>query len=337
MEKLVVQVPVSFLLDPGYAASAKVVWMGRCLQPTGSRPNLGTVTGLSRHTVQKGLAQAGVGGGVVAGQRGGARVGVAAGLPAGLPAGHRGGARVGVPAALLAERLVGSHAKVLYGLLQATPGFRGPDGKFTYAALCAMTGLGRNTLKRAVHDLVRAGWVQVNQENRLQPISYTLGSPDQARSKAEAARARQRLGRTRNGGESIMQEYLSLLIDSDEFTDNARPGWLVNPQSGERLELDRFYLPQVAFEFNGAQHYRKTGRFTQEEADAQHFRDLLKAGICLYRGIHLVIIHPEDLSLHGIAKKVGNLMPLRSLEGHEALIDVLEEASLLYRAAAPAR
>lgn len=68
--------------------------------------------------------------------------------------------------------------------------------------------------------------------------------------------------------------------------------------------------------------------------DAQHLRDLIKAGICLYRGIHLIIIHSEDLSLQSMTHKIGQSMPLQNLAGHEPLIDVLEDASLIYRASA---
>lgn len=266
--------------------------------------------GLSRNTIRRGLGQ----------------IRPYPGLPF--------GSQVKVPAALLADSSVGARAKVLYGLLQATPGFRGQGGQFTYASLHSLTRLGHNTLKRAMAELVGAGWVQCSQASRLSPIGFTLGSPEQKRGRAEAVVAARRLKRARYGGEAIMQEYLSLLIDSDQFTENARPGFLVNPQTGERLELDRFYLPNTGFEFNGAQHYHRTGQFTQAEADAQHLRDLIKAGICLYRGIHLVIIHPEDLSLKGMIKKIGLCMPLRSLAGREPLINLLEEASLTYIASA---
>ncbi|HEY3365256.1 MAG TPA: hypothetical protein VGK74_09405 [Symbiobacteriaceae bacterium] len=181
-----------------------------------------------------------------------------------------------------------------------------------------------------------AGWVQVTQASRLSPIHFTLGSPELTRGQVEAEVAGRRLKRAKFGGEAFMQEYLSLLIDSDQFTDTARPGFLVSPQTGERLELDRFYPPNVAFEFNGAQHYRRTARHSQEEADAQHLRDLIKAGICLYRGIHLVIIRTDDLSLQGMTSKIGQSMPLRNLAGHEPLIVLLEDASLTYRASAEA-
>ncbi len=304
VDNRVIEVPIALLLDSDQTASSKVVSMALRLNPAAGPAELEARTGLSRHTVLCGLSQA------AKGRR------------------SLGGPRVKVPGALLAELLIGAQAKVLYGLLQITPGFRGQRGQFTYDSLCSLTKLGRNTLKRAIGDLVATRWVQVTQENRLGPFNFTLGNPELTRSLEEAALARRRLKRAKFAGEAIMQEYLSLLIESDQFTDNARPGFLVNPQSRERLELDRFYPPNVAFEFNGAQHYHATPRFSQEEVDNQHLRDLIKAGICLYRGIHLIIIRSEDLSLEGMTKKIGQSMPLRDLAGHEPLIDLLEGREL---------
>ncbi|HYG58359.1 MAG TPA: ArsR family transcriptional regulator, partial [Symbiobacteriaceae bacterium] len=291
--------------------SQKLIWMVRRLHPTASPAELGAQTGLSRHTVKRGLAR----------------------LTAGNPA--PAGPRVKVPASLLAEHRVGAQAKVLYGLLQATPAYRGQTGQFTYTGLCSLTRLSRNTLKRAMAELSAAGWVQTTQKTRLSSIAFTLGSPELMRSHTETAAAKRRLKRANHGGEAIMQEYLSLLIDSNQFTDNARPGFLVNPLTGERLELDRFYPPNVAFEFHGTQHDSATEKFTQQEVDTQRLRDLIKAGICLYQGIHLVIIRAEDLSLQGMIHKIGRCMPLRDLAGHEFLLDLLEGESLKYRASAP--
>jgi hypothetical protein len=113
--------------------------------------------------------------------------------------------------------------------------------------------------------------------------------------------------------------------------------FLVNPQTGERLEFDRFYPPNWAFEFHGAQHDGPTERSSQAEVEAQQLRDLIKAGICVYRGIHLVVIRAADLSLDGMIKRVGGSMPLRDLTGQEALIDLLEDASIAYRAASARR
>lgn len=229
MDQAKVRVPISVLLDAELTASEKVVWMVLRLHPAAGPALAEAGSGLTRGTVLQGIARA---------------------------AAYRltpGGPQVGVPGALLAERAVGAQAKVLYGLLQVTPNFRGQTGQFTYPALCALTHLGPNTLKRAVADLVSGRWIRITQASRRRPIEFTLGSPELVRSRAEASGAEKRLNRARFGGEAIMQEYLSLLIDSDQFTDNARPGFLVSPLTGERLELDRFY-PQakVAFEFHGA-------------------------------------------------------------------------------------
>jgi len=299
---------VALLLDPALTASAKVVWVAQRLNPAAGLAELELQTGLSRPTIRSGLGQL-------------ARY-----------KWRLGGPKARIPGSLLAEPEVGAQAKVLYGLLQSLPGAPSLSGRFTYTSLCAQTGLSRNTLKLGIAELVRAGWMQTAQASRLSPIRFTLGSPEWRRSQAEAVAARRRLKRAKFGGEALMQEYLSLLVDSEQFTDHARPGFLVNPITGERLELDRFYPPDAAFEFHGVQHFRATGRFSQAEADAQHLRDLIKAGLCFYQGVHLVVVQAEDLSLQGMIKKIGQCMPLRDLTGHEPLIDLLDEASLIYRA-----
>lgn len=313
MKNQVVPVPVSVLLDPRHTACTKVVWMALRLQPSASPATLETLTALSRHTVLIGMAQVAAGGFPTAGPR------------------------VKVPGPLLQDQSVGAYAKVLYGLLQATGDFTGQSGQFTYTSLSSFTHICRNTLKRAIAELAGAGWVQVSQKNQFHPIRYSLSTPTRTRNLAALHAVEQRLKRAKFGGEAIMQEYLSLLIDSDQFTDNARPGFLINPLTGERLELDRFYPPKVAFEFHGAQHFRQTERYSQAEVDAQHVRDLIKAGLCLYGGIDLTIIEAQDLSLQGMTRKVARCgLPLRDWTDLEPVLDLLENASLTYLANARA-
>jgi hypothetical protein len=303
-----VAVPVSLLLDPDLPPSWKLLWLAKQLNPAITPAGLAAQTGLSRRTLVRCLGQ-------VTAKRD-------------FPLAPQ----VKVPRALVVDRRVGAQAKILYGLLRTLPDSHGRQGEFTYASLCEYTHVGRNTLKHAIAELVGAGWAQVSQTNRLSPIRFRL-PPFQEQSMAEAIVAERRLKRATYRGEAIMQEYLSLLIDSDQFTENARPGFLVNPQTGERLEFDRFYPPNLAFEFHGAQHDGSTERFSQEEVGAQRLRDLIKAGICYYRSIHLVVIRASDLSVDGILERIAGRMPLRELAGHEALIDLLENASMAYRAA----
>lgn len=128
-----------------------------------------------------------------------------------------------------------------------------------------------------------------------------------------------------------MREYLTLLIDSDQFEDNAAPGFLVNPLTNERMQFDRFYPPSVAFEFQGPQHYGATALYSEAEAAKQRGRDLMKQGICIERGIRLVLIQPQDLSLKVIQQKVGPLLPLRDLIEYQPLIAMLESIARGYR------
>lgn len=56
----------------------------------------------------------------------------------------------------------------------------------------------------------------------------------------------------------------------------------------------------------------------------------MKMGLCMEKKIALVVVHPEDLTLESMRHKVGHLMPLRNLTGHEHVIDYLESASRRY-------
>lgn len=311
----VTQVPVALLLHPDLTASAKLIWMVASLRPPAEGAStawLAASAGVSRPTVLKGLAQ------LAAAGWGPTRVGEP-------------GPTLPIPAALLANRGLGPRARVLYGLLLLTPGFRHPSGQFTYAELASLAHADPQTLAKAIRELALAEWITVKRANRLDRIHFELSFPGLARGLAALAAAERRLERAEFFGEGLMREYLSLLIDSDEYEDDAAPGFLVNPRTQERLQLDRFYPPRVAFEFNGPQHYRETERYSADEAARQRERDYIKLGICSSRGITLVIIHPEDLALQAMRQKVAALLPHRDLTGYDLLIDYLEAESRRYR------
>lgn len=321
-----IAVPVSLLLEPELAASAKLIWMVLRLRSSNAsvdRDRLESDSGLSRPTVQKGLAQLESAGWYAA----------AAGQAVEREPVE---ARVSVPGDLLADRSVGVQGRVIYGLLQATPLFCYPHGQFTYAGLCALSGRSNNTVRAAIGVLVRAGWLKTEQEHQLAPVCFTLTDPTRIRGKGEVARARQRLDDAPYLGEALMREFLSLLVASQEYEDNATPGFLVNPFTDEHLELDRYYPQGVAFEFNGPQHYGPTEQVSDYAAAKQQGRDYIKLGICVTRGIKLVVVHPEDLSLKAMRQKVDNLLPLRELSGRRPLVSFLERVSQSYRRVARA-
>lgn len=117
-----------------------------------------------------------------------------------------------------------------------------------------------------------------------------------------------------------MREMLTLLIDSNDFEDDAEPGYLVNPMTQKLMQFDRFYPPHTAFEYNGPHHYGPTSYCSLEESLAQQGRDLMKTGHCARQGVRLVVIHRSDLSLTGMSQKLQGLgLPLRDLTGVESV------------------
>jgi hypothetical protein len=318
MKPAVVKVPGALLLDRNLAPSAKLLWVThQVLDQHPVTPGLlESRSGLSRHTVLQGLA----------------RLSAAGRLPA-VPAGH-GTARnlASLPDELLSDRTVGVQAKLLYGCLQLLPGFRHPKGAFTYVQLADLTRVSLSTVTRSVRALAETGWIQTTQPNKFCPIQFTLSNSVAARHDGEVGQAARRLEEADYIGEAIMREYLSLLVACDEFEDNASPGFLVNPFTGQEMQFDRYYPPRVAFEFQGPQHYGPTARYSSQiKVQKQQARDYIKAGIAKERGITLITVHPGDLTLQGMQKKAAGLLPLRPLKRHQPLLAFLEAVSRGYR------
>lgn len=356
---LAVQAPVALLLDPVLTPAAKVLWLavrahyqpappakkrprvrGKGAPIAKAKPNsqttqamltpnhLAATTRLNPATVRRAHAQL-----EETGWFARATVGAPinlSGAPASLPAGAtapmpRGGmtpahagATVEIPLNLLSDPRLRPQAKLLYGLLQRE------TGPFTYKSLSETAALSVVTVKATVRELAEAGWLKLKQAHQLAPVQFTLLNPGQA----EVDDAELRLQENQYSPEQIMKEYLSLLIECDHYEDNARPGFLLNPLTGMPLELDRYYPAKVGFEFNGRQHYETTAWQPSEDGlHVQQARDLMKEALCARNGIHLVVIHRADLTLEAMREKVGALLPLRDLRGHEALVAYLEKVS----------
>lgn len=237
-----------------------------------------------------------------------------------------------IPEALLTSTNLSAGARLLYGQLQSVPDFENPSGSFTYASLCRLTGRSDDTLRRAVAELVTTGWLAITQANRKSPLRFTLRNPVSVRLRARIARIRRRVRGAQHRGEALLREFLNTRIALDDYEENASPDFLINPYTGELMELDRYYpASAVAVEFNGAQHDDLTDLATFEATVKQVGRDAMKAFLCKERGIDLVILRPEDLSLKGIDQKIPAHLPRRDLEGIEPLVAALEEMASEYR------
>lgn len=327
MQATHIQVPESLLYNRKITASAKVVWMVLELERLTS-PNhpisitrLAALSGVSRPTVYKAL-----------------RMLSNEGLhPYSPPPGvARREPRARIPASLITDREIDPRAKVFYGILklqQAAPhqNTGSSNTQFTFSSLANSTQLHRKTIARAVRALAAVNWLAFERSGRRRPATCRFKDPRHAQSEAEVERAKRRLEKAAFRGEALMREYLNLLVDSDQYEDDAKPGFLVNPLTDERLQFDRYYPPAVAFEFNGPQHYGPTDLYSSEAAIKQRTRDLIKMGLCAERGITLVIVHPQDLNLVKMKEKIGNLLPLRDLTNEGPRIAFLQSVSRAYR------
>lgn len=315
-----VQVPASFVLDRSLTPTAKLVWVACCTVPVQDPTSIPFIelqrrTQLSYRTVVKALDE-------LAGAGWGPRPHVG---PAGPDP------TVTVPTDLLAEPQVSPRAKLLYALLQLTPAFAHGRGQFHYLGLARLAGASLNTTKDAIHDLAQTGWLQTVQKSQKAPIRFRLADPHADRAQAEMLSARMRLEDSEFRGEAIMHEYLTLLIDSDNYQDRVRPGFLKNPETGELMEFDRFYPPAVAFEFQGDQHFGATERVSAQKAARQQARDLMKRGICQQHGITLIALTGDDLRLDRLRERIGGLLPLRDLTRHGPLLKYLEARGHRYQ------
>lgn len=314
-----VKVPARLLLDRRLPSTARFLWLvlQLCAPDERAPRRLHERSGLARHTVRRALAALDLAGWL-------------SGNPDprdGDPVGH-----ASFPPDLLLAKEVGVPAKLIYGALQLLPGFHHQSVQFTLAALGELTGLTPVPVREAVRQLEHHCWLQLVQRTKFSPIDCRLRNPVVERRVDEVTLVDLRLREAKYRGEAIMQEFLSMLVDSDEFEENARPGFLINPYTGERMEFDRYYPPRVAFEFNGDQHFGPTQWFPSEvKAWKQQGRDYIKLAICAQRGITLVTVTGDELSMEALTAKIDGLLPLRNLVGKELLIDLLEEAGSAYR------
>ncbi|HYF81093.1 MAG TPA: hypothetical protein VD973_28605 [Symbiobacteriaceae bacterium] len=315
------RVPGSIFQVQGLSATAKAIWLASLWVEHELTPAaLAAASGVTLPTVRRGLAELSA-----AGWRPGER--------------PTQPATVEMPTALLSARRVGAQAKLLYGLLQLVPSFGRREFSITYKALGRFAQIRHGTLKAALDELANAGWLRMRlTRQRADNVAhFVLLDPEYYRQRLHLVRAKRRLQRAKFKGEALMREWLSVLVSTELFADEASPGYLINPQTGEQLRFDRFYPPTVAWEFNGPQHYGATDWFPgDEKAREQQLRDMVKAGICYYKGITLVVVHTEDLSLDGMRRKIGTTLPLRDLSGpdrggYRMLMDYLQQRCRQYQ------
>jgi hypothetical protein len=129
---------------------------------------------------------------------------------------------------------------------------------------------------------------------------------------------------------SKLQQSLSHLLFTKfaqvtELYENARPEWLTDPLSGNRLELD-FYLPSIKLgvEVQGIQHYEFCPLFHRDINDfyEQKRRDAAKKSLCDSCGLTLIELSSSDEVTDVIETINSRLMLSEILETEIAAISI---------------
>lgn len=223
-----------------------------------------------------------------------------------------------IPAQIHLDETLPLSARYLYILALATR----PD---SIDQLRRLAGMSRQSVFRATKILSEKGWIRMVKSSYRKEVVPLV--PDEIQ-RQQAEKLREVKGMAAYLGEFLMKRWLDVLVDSDNFIDNARPGFLRNPKTGQPLEYDRYYLEGVAFEFNGIQHYETSQQFPNEELILEtQIRDLLKIGLSHRKGVVLVEVVDEDLNLKNMLQKIPSKLPLHRIDENGPYIRALEEIS----------
>lgn len=227
-----------------------------------------------------------------------------------------------VPVDLIRERRLAPGAKCLYLALLDLCEPNSRRCTVTQSKLLELVGVhSYHTLYGYLNQLKGTGWLR-SESRRGHDSFFELLNPAEAARELELQRMDRRISQVRSLGEACMKEYLNLFVDSQEFQDNVRPRFLVNPRTGEPMELDRWYVKlRVALEFNGPQHYGPTEVYSDlGKVREQRARDLMKEALCQEAGIKLIVVVPDDLTYDGMLSKLQGQLPLRNVARDDPLM-----------------
>jgi len=93
--------------------------------------------------------------------------------------------------------------------------------------------------------------------------------------------------------ETYCCKLMEEIFDNKYKFNKARPDWLINPDTGQRLELDCYNEElEIGLEFNGIQHYIFPNPFhrTEQEFNSQIKRDQYKKYICSSSNVMLIVV-----------------------------------------------
>lgn len=176
-----------------------------------------------------------------------------------------------------------------------------------FAEISSMTAMSTHCVAAAVKELIAVGWAAFDPNaKRRHKLAYAVFPPEAEI--AMAASVSEAYAIAPFQGEWLMRAKLDMYIGSVEYTDNARPSWLINVATGMPMEFDRAY-PQLklVFEYQGASHHEPSATGDPWDNRPQHERsksykgqverDAQKHMLCNRQGIRLVEVTALMLEL----------------------------------------
>lgn len=183
---------------------------------------------------------------------------------------------------------------------------------WTVLALAEALEMSRESIRQSVVRLAQAGWVftYLQPGRRRGYLVYSCLPPNVEQ--LVASMLTQRRTTVTYFSEWLMRCLLDFLVADRVHLDNAHPDWLITPE-GSRLQLDRWYFnADVAFEFQGPQHFQKGDLFvrTDRELSRRLQYDGEKIRLCSLQGIELVEVQGLDLEFEAFEELLRGKLPL---------------------------
>lgn len=183
---------------------------------------------------------------------------------------------------------------------------------WTIRELAEAVGRTFETVRASVERLERVGWVFTHLPAGRRRGRFVYASMPPEVELQVASILTQRRTSVLHFSEWLMRCLLDYLVADWTYFDNAHPDWLITPK-GARLQLDRWYVRlNVAFEFQGPQHFQKGDRFvTSDEALSRRLQyDGEKLRLCALQGIELIEVRAADLEFDRFQQLLAGKLPL---------------------------
>lgn len=144
-----------------------------------------------------------------------------------------------VPERLVTDRRIGVGARLLFGVLQGTPGFRHHMGCAAYADLARRMQRDPKSIAIDLRQLAAAGWLEFSPFHESGRLYFTLYDPTFVANQHILRRVRRRVRRTPFRSDVLLHRYLAMTTDAAEAAHNAAPDRVADPKhdpkgNGER-------------------------------------------------------------------------------------------------------